>query len=1558
MVKLEIWEQRDHAESSDSSEEEIKARRLPLFDRVLPKAPVSRLPQQESDTSSDSDTATEDEDTSGSSYFHSVSESSDAAEEIASENAEYDADWWRLQNVRATSRFSPATYGDWRSLPRAWDSVFYISSMHNLENAEQKFFYCIRVKHVNERISRASGLGNIIMYTPHFTLSPGEDRKLQTPMFIWRKRRLTLPYGQLENYVIEIELWKTQMLRINSLYATQQLTFQEIVDRKTNFSVTLNMYIPERAAAAAGGSGDRPVAKKNAAALTESSERRFPVHKMTMFLLLEEVFDFFFVFENWWFTRAPELPSALIDMPKMLRISVPSGMGKSWHTSSTEASEAAYWSSPGTFRFQGTLRQLRYASFRAMVYCVKKSKFFTKPPALLGTCVLSLQSVQELPLVRGVVKKLTLGTRNMFSGTIQGNIRCCMKSCTVSFFEDLKVRPAQPISGSALITQLDHRCQYLVVRIISCSSLPASNTDSNTSDPMVKVKWDGIFNCTGVVESTVSPIYNQNMYFPIHLVDMRELTDPALIKHSLPVDLSSKGPVVVEVWDHSDASSEFLGSAEVPLSRIYTNGVLQRRSLADGIFTSAGYEVDESGSDESDYDNNIACTDDGASNAVYTPHVTRLYEGTLPLVGSTVDHRRKKPLVSLEMYILPPMPNDLYIPDDQKKLKRRDIYRNLSLRWTREFDSWQGVYCDRFPGAIARRRFTCVTSDALNMHESLQSDLVPLCYFVKPIQMYIQLSPPGELMHWISNFTYKNDGTATIGGCVQIETWQMPSRFVLTRKGGLHDRALLLCSCLLGLGYDAYVCKGTLEGGNREHCWVMTRHSGGTVTFWETANKRMWHMPMRWQRSRTVDEAKPADVMEHSGNYVNIQTSQQRPFEAPQWSRGTSQKPTRRLMNYELYGNDYMADVKVDLHRMMNSNEMLPDGSSALPVGTGFIYDTTARNVSSRRQRSIHPKKELLVPGSTLVFLPYSSIEVVFNDKQLWGNVQNHHPACITYDLEAPEDWRPFLKVPITDSVMPDVQITAPPPQNVCVSTAKEIRDDVVEMIELMYAQRGRVANVARDQQMDERLESLIDILEFRQRLDPQFDPGMPPHLLGWSTKTPAKTRNAQKSKSDKGEEVKEQTHADAEQKASLPITLQGHVMGDAAGKCQPARSDMEIVHQLAKAVKNDEGDSDYSDDTQASTDDTIDFNPATVPGRHTMEGNTRRATPSNQHPAGQQRAPPARGLRLISRMKALLSSAPKHHAMVITDSCPSTPNAPVTHCGNAQSSSKGFRFRKTTIKVVAPRIDVARAISNASAHLGYSNIQEMSDYEFEVETENSMSSGESNTDVEVNTPISNIARVTGVIPHNHPLSDYKQRIVSAIHLREPVKGRKPQQPPARPRPLKMPGAKQRPVARPQKRPRRGLLRNLWRRFRAEDIPDAHKVPDFMVDMKEVVNERRFNEQYMEHQYTIPTEFLIHEDKQISKWNWYYNMEARQYAWRRHLPIPPNHTFIGVPIRFSTSDINEIRNLLTCSSRCIKMLVPDVDRCVNVVYVKVFPLLGGVLSTWLFLGCHVPWNIQ
>lgn len=43
--------------------------------------------------------------------------------------------------------------------------------------------------------------------------------------------------------------------------------------------------------------------------------------------------------------------------------------------------------------------------------------------------------------------------------------------------------------------------------------------------------------------------------------------------------------------------------------------------------------------------------------------------------------------------------------------------------------------------------------------------------------------------------------------------------------------------------------------------------------------------------------------------------------------------------------------------------------------------------------------------------LPWGTIELVFNHKNIWANIQHQNPAKIMYEIHNPNQWRPFLSI-------------------------------------------------------------------------------------------------------------------------------------------------------------------------------------------------------------------------------------------------------------------------------------------------------------------------------------------------------------------------------------------------------------------------------------------------------------------------------------------------------------------------------------------------------------------
>lgn len=99
-----------------------------------------------------------------------------------------------------------------------------------------------------------------------------------------------------------------------------------------------------------------------------------------------------------------------------------------------------------------------------------------------------------------------------------------------------------------------------------------------------------------------------------------------------------------------------------------------------------------------------------------------------------------------------------------------------------------------------------------------------------------------------------------------------------------------------------------------------------------------------------------------------------------------------------------------------------------------------------------------------------------------------------------------------------------------------------------------------------------------------------------------------------------------------------------------------------------------------------------------------------------------------------------------------------------------------------------------------------------------------------------------------------------------------------------------------------------------------------------------------------------YEKDQKAKWKWYYRMEGLYYVWQRYrFPVRANHTLTGFPIHLSTTDPAEVRGYITGAKRFRKFIEIPVDDVVYSIMCKVYPLMGGVVSVWLFLGCEIPW---
>jgi hypothetical protein len=193
-----------------------------------------------------------------------------------------------------------------------------------------------------------------------------------------------------------------------------------------------------------------------------------------------------------------------------------------------------------------------------------------------------------------------------------------------------------------------------------------------------------------------------------------------------------------------------------------------------------------------------------------------------------------------------------------------------------------------------------------------------------------------------------------------------------------------------------------------EHVWVMTREANDWVTFWEPCTREVYHLPQRYKESRA--KKSKADAKKKSQKKTEALAVMDGEDEAGEAAK--DEEIVEEVLQ-ELW-TDEVPDVSLGADEI----EALPTigRTPKAKVKVAKKDDASAKMkmalMAQRERLTIAPVRRLLDPEATLVdWLPYNSIEVVFNRENVWANHQHHHPACITYDLDDGDSkWVPLLK--------------------------------------------------------------------------------------------------------------------------------------------------------------------------------------------------------------------------------------------------------------------------------------------------------------------------------------------------------------------------------------------------------------------------------------------------------------------------------------------------------------------------------------------------------------------
>lgn len=995
---------------------------------------------------------------------------------------------------------------------RPFEISISLTGIQNVLSEDVDAFFAVKVTAVSPKTHRNKTAGKLLpQYTGAKVFLAGQNFVFDNPEPLYVRNFFSLSYSELHKHQLQVDMWKVSKCSFNTYHGVGHKNLFNIANGDPNTSIFLKKAIAPAEAA-----------KKKGKAKTGT------VYDVALFQInvqLEEIFEFNLRFENFCFE--PNIYhkdyKKWMATKKILTFIVPQNANsdpqnnRKCTTKSNEWIQAVgdngtgfIWKTPVEFVFAGTRTQLTTSCFLVNVSSARAGVSPTMGPNI-GKVLLGLTSILELSVFKGIVKTLSTNEKEFNIGKLSGNVRFRLRSKRIgNYVDNLPLGcPMQPSAASIL--HLKRKEKHLVVSVNKCEGLPVADPEFGWSDPFLRVSWDNMMKRSWVSPNTTRPVFNINFYFPVRFFSPKLESDRKYKDTALRYELQSKGPIEIMVWDDDPNSSELLGAMRLPLWEILSQTTKSKRTLKGAI-----KQQDEETKNEFVQQQKVQWYDEVED--------CRVYDGGKSVGGTALKTKMActtKPLIFFEAYFYPDdWPMDMNFDAGHAESETNDKWTAKEKAFRNDNKELHKMYKAAFPESIGAlqissdvgrlekcRRFPCLA-------ENPSMEVVPLPAFLTRIITPEEYSRSPMLMHWVNSFTFNTDSRQSRSGI--IERWNDPQMLLFARQGSPQDHAILLCSVLLGAKRDAYVVKGMVwqkeaelfeskekakpkkESEEKwklcEHAWVMTREANDFITFWEPCTRELYHLPQRYKTARARKKKKDAEEEVRNNALATLDDDES--------------KEEDELATKEEFFDTMVPDVQLgpdDIESMpivgaLPTIGRNPKGKSKIGKKADSAADKMKKALMQQREKlSIAPQRRLIDPESTLVdWLPYDSIEVVFNDQNVWANHQNHHPACISYDIDE-IGWCKLLKNDVEvkeyriEHISQDVVIDAAANPAAIAKMEQSTLTEMQENMRLNRRNRGLDTVFDLSKSMQEYIDIFLNIHEKLRRLD--FD-----HCPLWKT--------------------------------------------------------------------------------------------------------------------------------------------------------------------------------------------------------------------------------------------------------------------------------------------------------------------------------------------------------------------------------------------------------------------------------------------------------------------------
>ncbi|CAE8695613.1 unnamed protein product [Polarella glacialis] len=767
-----------------------------------------------------------------------------------------------------------------------------------------------------------------------------------------------------------------------------------------------------------------------------------------------------------------------------------------------------FWASCGKYVFRGTRTHLQNSYFIVSVLTGKPMSFIAdnptvqtleryapaQPHRVLGRCLMNLTSVLDMSVFQGKVKRFTPDAARYIVGDLNGNVKAILRSKGMKEPEfDFRGERPEQLKTATTVSHLNPSERYLVLRVKKCESLPVADVDTGSSDPYLRVTWDNMVMLSPIIMQSLRPVFNQSFYFPVRQVfaEMR-MGSKAERKYQetiLRYELVSKGTLKIEVWDDDVTSADYLGGAQVTLGDILNVRGQDKRNLLGGI------KEEKPDEDEDELQPKQKKT----SQWYEKERMVRVFDGTRTALAASSIANKDTALIHFESYFFPDWAETLRFEDSTVAESAESVWANKEKKWNLANETKAAEYAVPFPDSIGGkkckeehggqtadqlRRFPCI-----GLHPLIRVE-TPLMAYLSAIIIPEEWSFPAKLLEWVHCLTFEISMRQVRTGLIPSDGWKDPEFVLARRKGAAQDHAILLCSLLLGCKQDAYVVKGTIFSKEVfsidkrdtliEHSWVMTRHKGW-VTFWEPCSRQMYHLPNRYNPKKTKKRRGAKEEVKEE-----LPIEEEEPEEddnGMQWE-GEVADACVRLEDMETLPT---------IGRMPKPKMRVAGKKKGEDKGREKLKEEL---IAQRESLFIAPNRNMLQQNNLVTWLPYDSIEVVFNQANCWANRQNHHPACILFDLDVDDDdggprqWEPFLKegeeaeFPF-QPICPSVSVQPELKSNVVDTLQEDLRTEMMQNLQLYRGKKGMDTMFDHNEELMAQLKIFLDMQEVWRQLDP-----------------------------------------------------------------------------------------------------------------------------------------------------------------------------------------------------------------------------------------------------------------------------------------------------------------------------------------------------------------------------------------------------------------------------------------------------------------------------------------